>query len=242
MKKLTGLRSEQKSLLSRDGSPHVFLLHKSFFIIKPTGFLLILHLLLEYSIAMSLFDIEKHLVFYRSYHFNQKNVAIHLMCIPIILLSAITFSSVHNILGDDYPQVNLGSLLAWSYGIFYILNDWKVGVPTGAFITVYAYLAKHVYQTLNNYTFINKEQFVHIAVIAHVVSWLAQFYGHAVFEKRSPALLDNLLQALVLAPFFVSFEVAFWLGYRPDLKKKMDNQAGIKVREFRAKSKREEST
>lgn len=71
-----------------------------------------------------------------------------------------------------------------------------------------------------------------IAVALHVFSWFAQFYGHGVHEKRAPALLDNLLQALVLAPFFVAFEIAFFLGYRKDLKKNMDNRAGVLIRDY----------
>lgn len=31
------------------------------------------------------------------------------------------------------------------------------------------------------------------ALALHVVCWIAQFYGHGVHEKRSPALLDNLI-------------------------------------------------
>ena len=31
------------------------------------------------------------------------------------------------------------------------------------------------------------------AAIIHVVSWMAQFLGHGLIEKRAPTLLDNLL-------------------------------------------------
>jgi 2-hydroxy fatty acid dioxygenase len=47
------------------------------------------------------------------------------------------------------------------------------------------------------------------AVGLHVFSWVAQFVGHGKFEGRAPALLDNLVQALFLAPFFVWMEVRF---------------------------------
>lgn len=33
-----------------------------------------------------------------------------------------------------------------------------------------------------------------LAAIAHLIGWLAQFYGHAKHEGRAPALLDNLFQ------------------------------------------------
>jgi stalled ribosome alternative rescue factor ArfA len=41
-----------------------------------------------------------------------------------------------------------------------------------------------------------------VAVAVHVVSWIAQFVGHGKYEGRKPALLDNLVQALFLAPLF----------------------------------------
>lgn len=41
-----------------------------------------------------------------------------------------------------------------------------------------------------------------VGIAVEVFAWIAQFVGHGVYEGRAPALLDNLLQALVLAPFF----------------------------------------
>lgn len=61
-----------------------------------------------------------------------------------------------------------------------------------------------------------------IAIGVHVFSWLAQFFGHGVFEGRAPALLDNLVQAFFLAPFFVWMELLFMCGYRPELKGRVD--------------------
>lgn len=33
-------------------------------------------------------DLEKHLVFYGSYHSNPVNVAIHMVCVPTILMTS----------------------------------------------------------------------------------------------------------------------------------------------------------
>lgn len=33
-----------------------------------------------------------------------------------------------------------------------------------------------------------------IAIAAHVAAWIFQFIGHGVAEKRSPKLVDNLVQ------------------------------------------------
>ncbi|KAI0637901.1 hypothetical protein C8Q77DRAFT_1047256 [Trametes polyzona] len=59
---------------------------------------------------------------------------------------------------------------------------------------------------------------IQLAATIHIISWLAQFSGHFFAEGRSPALLDNLLGALVLAPFFVHLEILFKLGYKPELR------------------------
>lgn len=65
-----------------------------------------------------------------------------------------------------------------------------------------------------------------------VVAWIAQFVGHGVFEGRAPALLDNLVQAFFLAPFFVWLEVLFFLGYRPELKARIDKAVKVEVDKF----------
>lgn len=187
-------------------------------------------------IMAGLFDLKGHLVFYRSYHFNHVNVAIHLACIPVILLSVIAFLSPVEVT-SYLPYINLGSIFAWSYGTYYALLEWQLGVPALAFLASAAYVFKYALLNLKPTSWITPQEFTRYAIFANVISWLAQFYGHGVHEKRAPALLDNLLQALVLAPFFVVFEIAFALGYKPQLKKQMDNEAGVLVRNYRMKDK-----
>jgi len=63
----------------------------------------------------------------------------------------------------------------------------------------------------------------------HIFSWIAQFIGHGVFEGRAPALFDNLVQAIFLAPFFVWLEVLFSMGYRPELKGRLDKAVEAEV-------------
>jgi uncharacterized membrane protein YGL010W len=67
----------------------------------------------------------------------------------------------------------------------------------------------------------------------HVVCWIAQFIGHGAFEGRAPALLDNLVQALFLAPFFVWFEILFSVGYRPELKRRVNKAVEEQIKKFR---------
>ena len=71
------------------------------------------------------------------------------------------------------------------------------------------------------------------ALAIFLFSWIAQFIGHGVFEGRAPALLDNLVQALFLAPFFVWMEILFSLGYRPELKSRVDSAVEKEVAKYR---------
>ncbi|CAG8565405.1 14103_t:CDS:2 [Cetraspora pellucida] len=74
---------------------------------------------------------------------------------------------------------------------------------------------------------------VSLATIVHVSSWIIQFIGHGFFEKRSPALKDNLVQALLLAPLFVWLEVLFHLRYRSSLRQRVMNKVGVAITKYK---------
>ena len=71
-----------------------------------------------------------------------------------------------------------------------------------------------------------------VAIGVHVICWIAQFIGHGVFEGRAPALFDNLVQALFLAPFFVWMEILFYFGYRSELKKRLDKSVLQEIEKY----------
>ena len=66
----------------------------------------------------------------------------------------------------------------------------------------------------------------------HIATWMLQFIGHGVFEKRAPALTDNLLLTLV-APFFVSAEVLFMFGWKKEMFEEMDKEIKQRIQVFR---------
>lgn len=80
------------------------------------------------------------------------------------------------------------------------------------------------------------------AIAIHVACWVAQFVGHGAFEGRAPALLDNLVQALFLAPMFVWLEILFFLGYRPELQSRVESKVRAKIAKFREESKNGKAT
>jgi len=83
----------------------------------------------------------------------------------------------------------------------------------------------------------NKTKVNTVAIAVHVVSWVAQFVGHGKYEGRKPALLDNLVQALFLAPLFVWYEVLFKMGFYKGLQREVEVGIEEEVAKLKAKGK-----
>lgn len=110
---------------------------------------------------------------------------------------------------------NLGTIAALLYATLYVLMEPVAGgflVPILLGGTAFTNYLTNTFGMTANYW----------ALGLHITSWVAQFIGHGVFEGRAPALLDNLVQALFLAPFFVWMEILFIFGYRPELKGRLE--------------------
>jgi uncharacterized membrane protein YGL010W len=73
-----------------------------------------------------------------------------------------------------------------------------------------------------------------VAIATHIICWILQFIGHGAFEHRAPALFDNLVQAIFLAPLFVWLELLFKFGYRRELQSRVENAVQIEIAKFRA--------
>jgi uncharacterized membrane protein YGL010W len=130
-----------------------------------------------------------------------------------------------------YPYFNLGMLTAIGYGVFYARLDFLFGVPSLAAL-VFAGFKLTDYHTVHG-TAANWH-----ALYIHVASWIAQFIGHGAFEHRAPALLDSLVQALVLAPFFAVFEVFYLIGIRTGVIDRIDEMIKPELEAFHNKKKK----
>ncbi|OMO93240.1 hypothetical protein CCACVL1_06566 [Corchorus capsularis] len=151
--------------------------------------------------GFKIFDLEKNFAFYGAYHSNPINIAIHMLFVWPIFFTAILLldytPSLFNLPQIDFSLFgshvalvfNFGFLVTLIYAVFYVCLDVKAG-------TLAALLCW-------------------IVLVVQIVCWTGQFIGHGVFEGRAPALLDNLVQALIMAPFFVLFEALQFFGYEP---------------------------
>ena len=169
------------------------------------------------------------LAFYGAFHSNPVNQAIHFVFVPCIALSAATWLAYLRVpavdqldacpFADGWQCTDAGGamVLMALYALYYMLRldafaglTWAVcvGYPLVAAAAAWRNASASAWKP---------------AVALHVLGWYMQIHpGHAIFEKRRPALTKSLVQSLVLAPLFVWMELLFLLGYRPALKRDLD--------------------
>lgn len=207
-------------------------------------------------------DLPAQLAFYGSYHTHPINQAIHFVCVPAILwsicvwlanlgplplpphLTAPALIAIRSHLPTWVPpiwaaaiQPNAAFLVFAIYSVFYLLLEpfagltWSlfVGLPIAWSATVFA--GSPLPAALSAAGLAPWSA----ALAVHVLGWYLQIHpGHAIMEKRKPALMDSLAQAFGLAPLFVWFELLFLLGYRPALKKDLDERVKARLAEMNA--------
>ncbi|KAK7208520.1 hypothetical protein BZA70DRAFT_234843 [Myxozyma melibiosi] len=182
---------------------------------------------------MGVLNLEDQLSFYMAYHHNEVNVRIHTICVPLILFTSfLVAANVElpiSLFANSYDKyLNLGVLGSFGYTVFYILLDPYVGTAVAPIVFGSSLVVTDLlldYGRLAN--------IVGGTILA--ISWILQFIGHGVYEKRAPALLDNLVQALVLAPFFVTYEFVFKYGFRKDLENRLEARVSEKIKALDAK-------
>ncbi|KAJ1638102.1 hypothetical protein T492DRAFT_586084 [Pavlovales sp. CCMP2436] len=164
-----------------------------------------------------LFQLESQFAFYASYHANRLNQAIHIACIWPLLWTALVIADFTTPIAPTPPPLgslltlNAGALIAAIYALYYLALDRKSAYGLLSALGVVAcYGLARRYRTCT-------PDAVTTAACVHLACWISQFAGHALFERRAPALFENLAQALLMAPHFVLIEVYLTLGARRDL-------------------------
>ncbi|KAL1810256.1 hypothetical protein ACET3Z_027246 [Daucus carota] len=96
------------------------------------------------------------------------------------------------------------------FAIFYVCLDKKAGC-LGAFLFFACWVCGSSVAQYLGFSVAWK-----VVLAAQLFCRTGQFIGHGVFEKRAPTLLDNLMQAFVMGPFFVLLEALhMFFHYEP---------------------------
>lgn len=168
---------------------------------------------------IDLFDLEKNFAFYGAYHSNPVNIFIHMLFVWPILFTTLVILyftpalfNLSQIIGCGHCilVLNWGFLFTVIYVGFYVSLDKK----SGSFAALLCVACWILSSSLANHLGFSLAWKVVLA--SQLFCWTGQFIGHGVFEKRAPALLDNLAQAFIMAPFFVVLEaLQMSIGYEP---------------------------
>lgn len=160
------------------------------------------------------------MVQYAHYHRDRRNIATHLVGIPLIFLAVGVL-----LLGPSWDVAGQTVTLAWALwaltSLWYLSRgDVLLGVATTAVNGVLIALAHEVPPVA---------QALGLAVWQaglglFVLGWLIQFIGHY-FEGRKPAFVDDLV-GLLVGPMFVVGEVLMALGLLQRMHRDIERQAG----------------
>jgi len=154
---------------------------------------------------------------YAAAHQHPVNIAIHLVCIPVIMLGVfIPLSLIGVEVGG--VTINLAHVTAIGLFLFYLTLDGLFGIAYLAYAIPVALLATRLGA-------LPTAKAATIAAIAFLGGYVLQFVGHAV-EKSPPVILKHPLQANLAAPFFTVVEIFSLCGLRRDLFREVQSRIG----------------
>lgn len=159
-------------------------------------------------------DFEKQYLFYEKYHNDPTNKLVHIITIPIIVLSLFIFGSFVK-LGIF---INLSFMLWIIYSIIWIFLNPLAGF-TGSMFYLLLLVISNLLSGIPGI----------VVLFIHICCWVAQIYSHKHFEGNSPALMDSLIQAFLMAPLFVVCEMLFMVNCLTEVKEDISNARELMV-------------
>lgn len=152
-------------------------------------------------------SLKAQLELYAEFHRHPMNRLTHKIAIPLIVFHVIAMLS----------WVSLGNRVSTLVGVPLHLGHLAYLLVIGWYLRLDARLAT-LMALLFAMCFPVAAVTPRATVIAlAVIGWVVQLAGHLVWEKRSPAFLTNLLQALIGPLFFVAVLVGFWPPRRAEV-------------------------
>ena len=174
-------------------------------------------------------DATSLLVQYAQYHRDPRNIATHLVGIPLIVLG------VGVLLARPAIPLNPGSVAVlspawalWAAATLWYLTrgQWLVSAAVIGANALLMALAHWVAAQAG-------AQWLSWGAALFALGWLIQFIGHY-YEGRKPAFMDDLV-GLLVGPMFVCAEGLFALGLCRDLRQVITDEAGpVRLRDLHA--------
>ncbi len=157
-----------------------------------------------------------HLAQYGAYHRDRRNVATHVVGIPLIVVGV---NAMLARIGFDVAGhgLTVAALVDVAAAAFYLRLDRAFGLAMAVLLGI-ALAIGHWAAARSTPVWLA------VGVGGFAVGWAFQFVGHA-YEGRKPAFVDDLV-GLAIGPLFVVAEIAFALGLRRDLARAVERSSG----------------
>lgn len=153
---------------------------------------------------------------YAEYHRDRRNIATHLVGVPMIVFAVIALLSRPAFEVAGLP-LNPAWLVLAAAGLYYLLLDAGLGLTLTAIMAAMTWVAGQI-------ALMSTAAWLATGIGLFVVGWIIQFIGHY-YEGRKPAFVDDII-GLMIGPLFVWAEVVFALGLRQELVKAIEARVG----------------
>lgn len=153
---------------------------------------------------------------YADYHRSARNIATHLVGIPLIVMALFVLLSKPVWMIGAVP-LSPAVLVAAASVLYYLRLNLGMGLIMGVLYGLGLVLGFSV-AALDDTTWLI------VGVGGFFVGWVIQFVGHY-FEGRKPAFFDDVM-GLAIGPLFVVAEVLFKLGAYSELKQQVEERSG----------------
>lgn len=154
---------------------------------------------------------------YADYHRDRRNIATHLVGIPMIVVAVAILASRPVLAEVGGVALSPATLLVAASVLYYLRLHLGYGLVMGAlFASTHAIGQAVAAGSLASWLGTGLGLFL--------VGWVIQFIGHA-FEGRKPAFVDDLV-GLLVGPMFVVAEAMFALGWNREMLQEIEKRAG----------------
>lgn len=160
-------------------------------------------------------SVTEQLARYACYHRDRRNIATHLIGIPLIVLAIMVLLSRPLLFSLGSLAVTPALLAAIAAVVYYLILDKPLGLLMGLLFAVGLWIAGCIAAW-------STAAWLSWGIGMFVVGWVWQFVGHY-FEGRKPAFVDDVI-GLIIGPLFVVAEVVFMLGGRPNLRHAVEDR------------------
>ena len=157
---------------------------------------------------------------YAAYHRDLRNVATHLVGVPMIVFAVEILLARPVLAGDGALALTPALLATIAAAAYYIALDRALGVLMALLLALLLAAAAPIAAQ-------STAVWLAWGVGLFVVGWVIQFIGH-VFEGRKPAFVDDII-GLLIGPLFVVCEVLFFAGLRRDVADAIEQELGAKL-------------